>query len=55
MKMETYQKLSHPAKTFLRGKFKVINTYIKKKERSQTTYLYISRKWKRKNKLNRRK
>jgi len=41
MKMETYQKLSHPAKTFLRGKFKVINTYIKKRKISNNLPLHF--------------
>ena len=37
------QNLKDVAKAVLRGKVIVINTYVKKKEKSQTIYLYTSR------------
>ena len=40
----TYQNQRDFAKAVLRGKFRVINAYIKEKERLQTTYIYTSRK-----------
>lgn len=37
----TYQNLKNAAKAGLRGKFIAVNTYIKKKERSQLNNFYF--------------
>ena len=49
-----YQNLRHTAKAVLRGKFAILNAYIKKKEKSQINNLTLHTKELEKQKLNKK-